>query len=340
MDIKKDYALKEHNTFGIDAHCDWFITYDSVDDLSTLASDEYFQECKFLHIGEGSNLLFLSNFRGIVLSSAIDTIEIVERRDYNNEVDILVGSGTSWDSFVEFAVEHNFWGIENMSLIPGTVGAAAVQNIGAYGSELMDTIKKVYFFDFYNKKDKIYNHLECKYDYRNSIFKNYDEMKIAIHHVLFTLKTKGIPNISYPDLKNYFECSIADISLRDIREAVIDIRKRKLPDTKEVGNAGSFFMNPIVSTSIFEKIKSEYPDIPYYTLSDNKVKIPAGWLIDQCGLKGIVDGKVGTYDKQALVIINRGGATGKEIGNFAEKIKEAVKDKFAIEIYPEVRYIL
>lgn len=337
MNIKKDYALKKHNTFGIDAHCDWFIQYDNIEDLRTLSSDEYFQECKMINIGEGSNLLFLSNFHGIVLSSNIKIIDIIEEKD-SGEVDILVGSGVVWDNFVEFAVNNGLWGIENLSSIPGTVGASAIQNIGAYGVEVCSVIKEVHFFDFDRNCDCVLKRVECDYGYRSSIFKKVYP-RISIHHVIFSLNRKGKPNISYPDLIKVFGKK-NDISLNKIRTSIIDIRKNKLPDVKKLGNAGSFFMNPIITVDIFEKIKKTYPDVPSYPITEEKIKIPAGWLIEKCGLKGYREGNVGVYEKQALVIINYGGATGREIGSLAEKIIQTVKKVFSIDLQPEVKYIL
>lgn len=341
MDIKKDYAVKEHNTFSIDARCDWFITYDNVDDLKLLSSDEYFRDSKVLNIGEGSNMLFLSNFHGILLKSNIKTIEIIDQR-VNGDVDVCVGSGVIWDDFVEFAVSNGLWGVENLSYIPGTVGASAVQNIGAYGSEAKDTIKEVHFFDFLENRDIILMGADCQYSYRDSIFKHWCDTKtIAIHHVVFTLKKNGKANINYPDLKNRFPNSdTTNIDIRKIRNSIIEIRKSKLPDHRILGNAGSFFMNPIVDKELFNSIYSKYPEMPFYPMGEDKVKIPAGWLIDKCGFKGCRDGNVGTFEKQALVLVNYGGATGREIACFAEKIQNVVKDKFNIDIYPEVKYIL
>lgn len=340
MDIKKDYAIKEHNTFSIDAYCDWFITYDNLDDLKLLSSDEYFRESKVLNVGEGSNMLFLSNFHGILLKSNIKTIEIIDKRA-DGEVDVLVGSGVLWDDFVDFAVKNELYGIENLSYIPGTVGSAAVQNIGAYGCEVKETIKEVRLFDFVENRDVAINVDDCKYSYRDSVFKQWEDKIFAIHHVLFTLKNKGNININYPDLQKIFsERDTNKITLQEVRQAIIDIRKNKLPDHKVLGNAGSFFVNPILSKEKFDKLYCKYPEMPFYKLEDGMVKVPAGWLIDKCGFKGYREGNVGTFEKQALVLVNYGGATGREIASFAEKIQNEVKNKFDIDIYPEVKYIL
>lgn len=341
MDIKRDYAIKEHNTFSIDACCDWFITYDNLDDLKLLSSDEYFRESRVLNIGEGSNMLFLSNFHGILLKSNIKTIDVIEKKA-NGEVDICVGSGVIWDDFVDFAVDHGFYGIENLSYIPGTVGSSAVQNIGAYGCEVSETIKEVHFFDFVESKDVVIKAEQCNYSYRSSIFKQWEESKtFAIHHVVFTLRNRGSININYPDLTKVFsQRDIEDISLKEVRQAIIEIRKNKLPDPKIMGNAGSFFVNPILDEDKFSALYSMYPQMPFYKLDDGRVKVPAGWLIDKCGLKGYREGNVGTFDRQALVLVNYGGATGREIAAFADKIQQEVKHKFDIDIYPEVKYIL
>lgn len=339
MEIKKDYALKEHNTFGIDATADWFITYDSAEDLKTLSRDEYFRETKVLHIGEGSNLLFLSNFHGAILKSNIKSIEIDESASNENSVSVVVGSGVVWDDFVEFAVNNGLWGIENLSIIPGTVGASAIQNIGAYGVEASELIEEVYFVDLVSGEEKIYRNNQINYAYRYSIFKEMEYSRIAVYKVRFRLKRHSSAKLEYPDLKRYFEDK-ENPSLSEIRKAIIDIRTAKLPDYKTLGNAGSFFMNSIVPIEKWEAIKKDYPEAPHYIVSDTEVKIPAGWLIDSCGWKGYREGDAGVYEKQALVLLNYGKATGRDIVRLAEKIQASVKEKFDIDIYPEVKYIL
>lgn len=337
MKIEKDFSLKHHNTFGIDAQADWFVTYDSVDDLRILVRDEYFQECRYLHIGEGSNLLFLANFHGIVLRSGITGIEVL--RESAEEIELRVGAGMIWDDFVAYCTEHGYYGVENLSLIPGQVGSSAIQNIGAYGVEVERFITSVHTLHRRSGQERCFSRGECAYAYRHSTFKEAEQADYIVTHVDFRLSKVEHLALDYADLKRYFAEHDTKPTLTSVRQAVIEIRQRKLPDTQILGNAGSYFMNPIVLAQVADRLRQAYPQMPVYPLEDGRVKLAAGWLIDQCGLKGYRMGRAGVYEHQALVLVNYGGATGQEIATLAEYVQQAVLERFAVEVYPEVKYI-
>ena len=333
--IEENYALLPHNTLGIDVKSRWFISYDSEEDLHKILSDEYFYSLPFLHVGEGSNLLFLSDYNGIILHSNIKGIEITNEDDQS--VTLQVGAGWSWDSFVQYAISHRWGGVENLSGIPGEVGAAAVQNIGAYGSEVKDLIVSVEAYDIQTGEKHIILNQECEYAYRKSKFKAEWKGRYIITSVLFRLSKHPQYNVEYGNLKTIL--SGKEITLQTIREAVISVRDSKLPNPKVLGNAGSFFMNPYIENAQYETLKQTYPDIPAFPVSEKLVKIPAAWLIDQCGLKGFQQGKAAVHENQPLVLVNKGGATGQEIADLAQYIEKAVQEKFGITIIPEVTYI-
>lgn len=337
MKIDKEVALRDYNTFGVDATADWLIRYSSVEELQTLVRDEYFQECRFLHIGEGSNLLFLSNFHGIVLYSEICTIELLE--EHPESVDLLVGAGVRWDDFVAHCVRSGYYGVENLSLIPGQVGSAAIQNIGAYGVEVEQCIIEVHTIHRRSGQQRIFTHGECGYAYRHSIFKEPDYTDYIVTHVRFRLSRVEDLRLGYADVQRYLSEHALEPSLSVIREAIIAIRQSKLPDTKVLGNAGSYFINPVISAEQVKALQSLYPELPVYPLSDGRGKVAAGWLIDQCGLKGYRRGDAGVYERQALVLVNHGKATGQDIANLAIEIQDAVRERFGIELVPEVKYI-
>lgn len=337
MKIEENFSLLKHNTFHIPARTRWFMEYESEDELKKILTDEYFQECRSLHIGSGSNLLFINDFNGIILHSAIKGIEVIE--DSSDSVLLRVGAAEIWDDVVSYAVDHGWGGIENLSLIPGETGAAAVQNIGAYGSEIKDVIESVEAFNQLSFEKKIFSNSECDYKYRRSYFKNEHNDPYIVTYVNLRLHKDVLPNIEYGNLKEELASKGDDLTLNDIREAVCAVRRRKLPDPQELGNAGSFFMNPIIEKGVFENLKTQFPSMPFYMAEEDRIKVPAGWLIEQCGFKGKNHGEVGVYEKQALVIVNRGDAKGFEIALMAESIRMAVKDKFGIDIVPEVKYI-
>ncbi len=331
---KKDYSLLEHNTFKIDVCAKHFVEYNSEDELIDFLQSGKLKKT-FLHIGEGSNLLFLNDYQGMVLHSAIQGVEVISELD--DYVLVRVGAGMSWDDFVAHCVEKLWYGAENLSLIPGEVGAAAVQNIGAYGVEIKDLIYAVETVDIMGQH-KTYSVADCEYAYRYSRFKKVENKHIFITRVILKLSKIEQYHLDYGSVRKEL-LKHTEVDLSTVRNAIIAIREEKLPNPCHIGNGGSFFMNPIVSKLKFEELKSLYPEIPYYELSQAKYKIPAAWMIDQCGWKGKRIGDAGVYSKQALVLVNHGKATGKDIYELAEAIRSSVKNKFGVILKPEVNYI-
>lgn len=335
MRIEQNYSLERHNTFHIPAKTRWFIEYEEEDELNRILRDEYFQECLTLQIGEGSNLLFVNDFNGIILHSAIKGVSLTE--ETSESVLLRVGAAERWDDVVAYAVSKGWGGVENLSRIPGETGAAAVQNIGAYGAEMKDVIETVEAYNQLTFEKHIFAYGECHYRYRHSFFKENDPDPYIVTHVNLRLRKNPEYKLDYGNLRDALEGG--EISLSSVRDAVIRVRREKLPDPEVLGNAGSFFMNPVLPGVQFEALKKRYPEIPMYPLSDGRIKIPAGWLIEKCGFKGRKKGNVGVYAKQALVIVNYGGATGNEIAAYAEVISRAVNDEFGIMLAPEVKYV-
>lgn len=336
MKITQHASLLSYNTFGIDVNANYFIEYNSAVDLQEVLQLDIVKSNVILHIGGGSNLLFLNDFNGVVLHSAIKSIKKISENV--NSVYLEVGSSMNWDDLVEYCVEKGWGGVENLSLIPGEVGASAVQNIGAYGVEVQDVIEEVNAVEIETAKLRTFTNEECCYAYRNSIFKKEFKGKYIITSILFRLDKNPNFNLDYHQLEEEV-LKNGEVNLQNIRKTIIAIRERKLPDPKVMGNAGSFFMNPIISTGLFKSLQEIYPQIPHYYVSATEEKVPAGWLIEQCGWKGKSIGKAAVHNKQALVLVNLGGATGAEINYLANQIQASVKKKFGIELKPEVNYI-
>lgn len=336
MRIEENYSLEKHNTFHLPVKTRWFMEYTNEEELGRILRDEYFQECLSLHIGGGSNLLFINDFNGIILHSAIKGIEVADETD--DSVLLRVGAAEIWDDVVGYAVSHGWGGIENLSLIPGETGAAAIQNIGAYGAEAKDVIESVEAYNQLSFERRVFTKAECEYGYRSSFFKNEHNDPHIVTYIYIRLNKKPQLSVEYSGLKEEL-ADYPELTLQTVRDAVIAIRRRKLPDPEKLGNAGSFFMNPVIPVAQFAKLKTLYPDIPSYAAGDGQVKVPAGWLIEQCGFKGKSHGAVGVYEKQALVLINLGDARGHEIALVAESIRMAVQERFGIEIVPEVKYV-
>jgi UDP-N-acetylmuramate dehydrogenase len=312
------------------------VEYENEDDLQKLLQDEFFFSQRFWHIGQGSNLLFLGDFDGIIVHSSIQGIE--KLKEDEQSVWLKVGGGHDWDSFVDYCVKKNLGGLENLSLIPGEVGASAVQNIGAYGVEVSDLIEEVHAYSLETGEKTVFHHAECEYAYRYSFFKKPENKgKYYITHVVFKVSKKPVFKLGYGNVKEYLDGKT--VTLENVRRAIIAIRNQKLPDPKKIGNAGSFFVNPYVCTEHYEALKKQYPDISCYPVNEEVVKIPAAWLIDQCGLKGKTLGGAAVHEGQPLVIINQNNATGEEIAALAEEIRNTVKEKFFVELQPEVNYI-
>ena len=333
----KHYSLLPHNTFGIQANCDRFIDMETEDDVMKLKDMLDDKDMPLLIIGRGSNLLLTDDYHATVLHCSIKGKTIV--KEDGNSVLLRCGAGVEWDSIVDYCVAHDWQGIENLSLIPGEVGASAVQNIGAYGTEVKEIIHSIEAVEISTGKKHTFSNEQCEYSYRQSKFKNEWKDRFIITHVTYRLEksTDYIPKVDYGNIKSELERKgISMPTMKDIRDVVISIRKDKLPDPEVEGNAGSFFMNPIVEKATFMNLLEQYPDMPHYNVDSEREKIPAGWMIDQCGWKGKTLGKAGVHDRQALVLVNRGGATGKDILHLCNTIRNDVKQKFGIDIHPEV----
>lgn len=336
MVILKHYSLIKYNTFGLAAKAENLIKVKSIAHLKAALKLDY--QPIFL-LGGGSNMLLTKDINGLVLKNEIKGIEII--KENKDSVIIKVGGGENWHQLVLWSIKNNYGGIENLSLIPGTVGASPIQNIGAYGVELKDVFEKLEAISLDTKRKKTFNKADCQFGYRESIFKKKLKGKYFISTVYLKLsKGKHQLHKEYGAIKNTLvEKGIDQPTIKDISDAVIAIRSSKLPDPAELGNSGSFFKNPEISSSHFEKLAKGFPNIVYYDLPNGKVKVPAGWLIEQCGWKGKKIGNTGAHAKQALVLVNYGGATGTEVKNVAYQIIDSVKEKFGISLNPEVNII-
>ena len=333
MRINRQASLKKFNTFNVDEVADVIYEVEDISMLKNIVSDNNNQ---ILILGGGSNILFTKSYNGAIINIKNKGIRVL--KEDNDSVLIDVCSGENWNDFVLWAIENNYGGIENLSLIPGNVGAAPIQNIGAYGVELKDVFYSASGIMLDSLEDFELNNSECKFSYRNSIFKNELKNKVIITSIKLKL-TKGDHNynIEYQDLKE--RLSKSELSLKKISSEVIKIRQSKLPDHKLTGNCGSFFKNPIINLSKLNNIKSEFPDLPSFKIDSNNYKIPAAWLIEKSGFKEIKNKNVGVYKNQPLVIINHGEATGKEILDFANEIKETINNNFNIQLMEEVLII-
>ena len=347
----RNYSLLAHNTFGIDARCSRFIEYASVEEAQQVVASLTDADLPLLILGGGSNLLLTGDYQGTVLHSAIKGIKVLDdlaslslspdgdsvARSLENSIFLECGSGEVFDDVVAYCVEHGYHGAENLSIIPGEVGASAVQNIGAYGVEAKDIIYKVEAVEIATGKVVVFDNADCQYSYRQSKFKHEWRDKYLVTHVIYRLSKTFVPDLDYGNIRSSLEAKgISSPTASQLREVIIEIRNAKLPDPKVQGNAGSFFMNPIVEKTKYEELAALYPNMPHYTIDAGHEKIPAGWMIDQCGWKGKSLGKAGVHDKQALVLVNRGGAKGEDIVCLCETIQKDVFEKFGIEIHPEV----
>ncbi|MCH8317578.1 MAG: UDP-N-acetylmuramate dehydrogenase [Bacteroidetes bacterium] len=341
MQIKSNFSLKTYNTFGIDAAAKLFAEVKDLTGLRSVITSQEYRSIPKLILGGGSNILFTGDFEGMVIKIAIKGMEVI--KEDTSHVWVKAGAGEVWHDLVTYCIENNFAGIENLSLIPGLVGAAPIQNIGAYGVELKEVFEELQALSIEDGNEKIFTNAECVFSYRDSIFKNELKNKYVVTSVTLKLNKKPRLNVSYGAIKDKLKEMNVELSIRAIGEAVCQIRRSKLPDPAEIGNAGSFFKNPEidpdVSGSLFAEIKKQYPDIVSYPLRNGNVKIPAGWLVEKSGWKGKRIGNTGTYKDHALVLVNYGKATGKEIKEAAMKIKDSVKKKFGIVLKNEVNVI-
>lgn len=330
--------LKTYNTFGISVSASQFVEINALEQLEVLHKNEAFNNKPFLILGGGSNILFTKNYDGLVLKNNLKGISI-EKEDDNN-IYVKAAAGELWHDFVLYCVDRNWGGIENLSLIPGTVGAAPMQNIGAYGEEIKETFYSLEAFNMNNGKLETFTNKQCQFGYRESIFKHELKGQYFIISVTLKLNKKPIVNTGYGDIQNLLDSKHIKVpSIKDVSNAVIDIRRSKLPDPKEIGNAGSFFKNPVINLEQYESLKLTYPDIKSFPAQEGKVKIPAAWLIEKAGWKGKRFGNIGVHEKQALVLVNYGGGKGKDIIELASKIIESVKTKFNITLTPEVNIL-
>lgn len=335
--FSENYNLKPHNTFGVEAIARYFFEFTEPEDLETFVqANETWKDLPLFVLGGGSNVLLQKDFEGLILHPNIPGIFKVKEDRQN--VWFEVGAGEIWDDFVRYCTDYGVGGLENLSLIPGLVGAAPVQNIGAYGQEVSNVIELVKGYDLQQKIPVEFPAEACGFGYRDSLFKRELKNRVVITSVVFRLEKFPEFNLKYGQVEEKVK-ELGEINLQNIREAVIDIRSSKLPGVNELGNAGSFFKNPVVKIEIAEKIKTQFPDVPVYLVNEETVKLAAGWLIEKAGWKGWREGNVGMHEKQALVLVNYGNATGKEIYDFSEKIMESVNNQFGIALEREVNCI-
>ena len=337
--IFKDYSLLGHNTFGIDARTAFWVEYSSEEELREVAAmlRDGSLPSPWLHVGGGSNLLFTKDWPGTILHLRSVGVQVLSQDGAS--VLVRVGAGVVWDDFVARCVDNGWYGAENLSAVPGETGAAAVQNIGAYGVEVKDLVQEVETFDMTTGARKVFPVSECGYGYRSSVFKQPGNRRYVVLSVVFRLSLEPRFNLSYRALAQILEGK-DNVSLRDVRETVCSIRSSKLPDPAEIGSAGSFFTNPVVPLGKLRELQRQWPDIPYYnTASADEVKLSAGWLIEQCGWKGRSLGRAGVYARQALVLVNLGGATGSEVAALAEAVRSSVLDRFGVSLRPEVNIL-
>jgi UDP-N-acetylmuramate dehydrogenase len=338
MMIYKNIPLKKYNTFGLDYMTECMIHIKAEKEATALFNAIADLKKPLLILGSGSNILFISDFKGTILYPELKGIKLEEQEPENGNVIVSSGAGVDWDVFVAWSVNKGFGGLENLSLIPGKVGATPVQNIGAYGVEVKDLIVKVKTVNINDGSIRVFSNKECEFGYRNSIFKSSEKGKYLVTRVYYRLRYKPLLNLSNESLKEEVN-KLGKETLKNVRQGVINIRRSKLPDPEIIGNAGSFFKNPVVQGLVALNLKNEYPDIPVYKDKEGYMKLAAGWLIDRCGWKGKRKGDAGVHEKQALVLVNYGKATGKEIYDLSEEIKKSVYDKFGVELEREVEVV-
>jgi UDP-N-acetylmuramate dehydrogenase len=339
VSIQENIDLQPYNTFGIQAFTRFFTVVRTTEELKEVINSHVFRNHPRLILGGGSNLLLTKDFQGLVIKNEIVGVSVVDEND--DAIVLKVGAGENWHTFVTYCVERNYGGIENLSLIPGTVGAAPMQNIGAYGVEIREVIKNVEAVSLLSGEVRVFSKEECRFGYRESIFKQELKDKYFISSITLTLSKKGHRlNTSYGAINEVLQQkNVKSPSIKAISEAVIEIRQKKLPDPKKIGNAGSFFKNPSVEREKFEALKEKFPTMPSFPGENNLIKIPAAWLIEQNGWKGKTLENIGVHKDQALVIVNYGGGEGKKIWQLALDIQRSVKEKFDIMLTPEVNVI-
>jgi UDP-N-acetylmuramate dehydrogenase len=338
MQIQKNVALKHLNTFGLESRAARFVDVHSAIEVKQIITDPEWKGIRKFILGGGSNILLLQDLDALVIHSVIKGIE--KTREDDAHIWLRVGGGEVWHAFVMYCVEHEYAGVENLSLIPGTVGAAPMQNIGAYGVEIKEVVESVEAVSLTTGSMETFTWEQCRFGYRESIFKNELKGQYFITGVNFRLNKRPEFKIQYGDIQKTLEnMGVTELSIKAVSDAVIHIRKSKLPDPAEIGNAGSFFKNPEISLRDYEKLQTSFPTIPGYIVNANTMKVPAGWLIEQAGWKGYRQGPIGVHDRQALVLVNYGGGTGPEIKALSEKIQTSVAHKFGINLHTEVNFV-
>ncbi|WMN06505.1 UDP-N-acetylmuramate dehydrogenase [Marivirga arenosa] len=340
LNFLKSESLRSYNTFGFSAVADLLIEINTIEEFQLLLESKEWKENSHLILGGGSNILLTDDFHGLVVINKISGIKKVAEDD--ETVTVKVGGGVNWHEFVLFTINNDWGGLENLSLIPGTVGAAPMQNIGAYGIEIKDTFENLEAVNLESGEIESFNTDACKFGYRESVFKHKLKGKYLIVSVSFRLHKKNFHKLSleYGVIRDVLEQrDINKPSIKDVSNAVIEIRESKLPNPAEIGNSGSFFKNPIIDSFQFEALKEQYPSIPSYELESGQIKLAAGWLIEKAGWKGYEENGVGVHHKQALVLVNHGQGRGRDILNLAKKIQSSIQSKFGIELSPEVNFI-
>jgi UDP-N-acetylmuramate dehydrogenase len=336
MQIHEAFSLLPYNTFRIDVKARYFSTFSNTEELSELTTHD--SRLTKLVLGGGSNILFVKDYDGLVLKNEIRGIEI--QHEDAEHVYVKAGAGENWHQFVLHCIHHNWAGVENLSLIPGNIGAAPIQNIGAYGVELENVFLSLEAYHLQEKKVHTFTVTDCEFGYRDSVFKNRHKDQFAILSVIFRLRKKPIYHVSYGAITEELEkMGVKELSIKAVSQAVINIRSSKLPDPEKIPNSGSFFKNPEVSAAKYEELKLKFPGIIAYPLAKGTVKLAAGWMIEQCGWKGYRKGDAGCHAKQALVLVNYGNATGKEIYDLSEEILQSVNEKFGVLLEREVNII-
>lgn len=329
-------SLRERNSFGVEARAARLVEFETADDLRAIFGAG--EPARWSVLAGGNNILFTRDYDGLLITPVARQINLLDEKD--DRVLVRAEAGVEWDDLVEWAVAHGLWGIENLSLIPGKAGAAPVQNIGAYGCELKDVVERVHLFDVGSRTEASLDAALCDFGYRDSIFKRALRTRAVITSIDLRLSRTPRPRLGYGDVEREV-ATRGGVTLRNIREAICTIRRAKLPDTKVLGNAGSFFKNPVVDLSVAERLRAQWPEMPLYPTveGDHKRKLAAGWLIDKAGLKGFTQGRVGVHARQALVLVNLGGATGDEVLDFARMVQARVHAKFGVEIDTEVNIL-
>ena len=334
MQLNKNISLKSYNTFGVEVKAQLLIDIESEEELKQAYQSTEFMALPKLVLGGGSNILFTKNQRKVILKINIKGIDVLDQKDH--EVRVKVGAGEIWHQFVLWCLDHNLAGVENLSLIPGTVGAAPIQNIGAYGVELKDIFDSLEAYEIKSGKVRLFDKEQCQFDYRHSFFKGPGKDQYVITSVIFKLTTKPRFDVSYSGIQQRLNQQGLQINIHNISESVIHIRQTKLPDPVKIGNAGSFFKNPIIEKPLYDALKLIHEDLPHYPVDSKNIKIPAAWLIEQCGWKGKRKDKIGVHERQPLVLVNYGGGKGRDILKLSKKIQLSIQKKFGIDLKTEV----